>query len=192
MYCQVRSDWRKCVSLWEKLRLGKFYMVGKVVKLAKVDIVDKQPPEKRFVCTFSLVWAGKQVIVQVARRASSIARRHQRGLKKTFICWRWVHWCLRHIVIGLSIDLKLRGDIVIRSRHAPPKGCGEESGGVARRYSGDKIFSPVFFRNRGWETSWIHPNISGKDPNDVGSKGDNWKGTCQTTGSLSHRLPAIS
>ena len=39
-------------------------MVGKVDKLAKVDIVDmvakvdivdKQPPEKRFVCTFSLV-----------------------------------------------------------------------------------------------------------------------------------------
>ena len=68
-------------------------MVGKVVKLAKVDIVDmvakvdivdKQPPEKRFVCTFSLVRAGKQVIVQVARRTSSIARRHQRGLKKKF------------------------------------------------------------------------------------------------------------
>ena len=68
-------------------------------------------------------------------------------------------------MIGLSADLKLRGDIVIRSRHAPPKGCGEESGGVARRYSGEKIFSPVF--------SWIHPNISGKDPNDVGSKGHN-------------------
>ena len=50
-----------------------------------------------------------------------------------------------HIVIGLlSIDLKLRGDIVIRSRHAPPKGCGEESGGVARWYSGEKRFSPVF------------------------------------------------
>ena len=49
-------------------------------------------------------------------------------------------------MIGLlSIDLKLRGDIVIRSRHAPPKGCGEESGGVARRYSGEKRFSPVFF-----------------------------------------------
>ena len=68
-------------------------MVGKVDKLAKVDIVDmvakvdivdKQPPEKRFVCTFSLVRAGKQVIVQVARRTSSIARRHQRGLKKKF------------------------------------------------------------------------------------------------------------
>ena len=70
-------------------------MVGKVDKLAKVDIVDmaakvdivdKQPPEKRFVCTFSLVRGGKQVIIQVARRTSSIARRHQRGLKKTFIC----------------------------------------------------------------------------------------------------------
>ena len=49
-------------------------------------------------------------------------------------------------MIGLlSIDLKLRGDIVIRSRHAPPKGCGEESGGVARWYSGEKRFSPVFF-----------------------------------------------
>ena len=43
-------------------------MVNKVVKLAKVDIVDKvakvdivdkQPPEKRFVCTFLLVRAGK-------------------------------------------------------------------------------------------------------------------------------------
>ena len=33
---------------------------------------------------------------------------------------------------------------MIRSRHAPPKGCGEESGGVARRYSGEKRFSPVF------------------------------------------------
>ena len=158
MFCQVRSDWRKCVSLWEKLRLGKLYMVGKldklakvdkVVKLDKVDLVDKQSPEKRFVCTFSLLRAGKQVIAQVARRTSSIARRHQRGLNKTFRCWRWVHWCLRHIVIGLSIDLKLRGDIVIRSRHAPPKGCGEESGGVARRYSGEEKKSPVFFRSRG-------------------------------------------
>ena len=39
---------------------------------------------KKVCCTFSLVRAGKRVIVQVARRTSSIARRHQRGLKKKF------------------------------------------------------------------------------------------------------------
>ena len=55
-----------------------------------------------------------------------------------------------------------------------------------------KRFFSSFFCCRGWETSWIHPNILGKDPNDVGSKGDNWKGTCQTTGSHSHRSPAMS
>ena len=39
---------------------------------------------KKVCCTFSLVRAGKQVIAQVARRTSSIARRHKRGLKKKF------------------------------------------------------------------------------------------------------------
>ena len=36
-------------------KVDKLAKVDIVDKLVKVDIVDKQPPEKRFVCTFSLV-----------------------------------------------------------------------------------------------------------------------------------------